>query len=99
MSKGSLERYCKETGKDIWEEFRDDLCLSPEYSDKQTAIYCDDSFDDEITDYQGVTNFIHENSCVAIVNIPFTMSLEEEFIERIKATKEERERMIYKGVL
>ena len=99
MSKGSLEAYCKETGKDIWEEFRDDLSLSPEYSDKQTAIYCDDSFDDEITDYQGVTNFIHENSCVAIVNIPFTMSLEEEFIKRIKATKEERERMIYKGVL
>lgn len=99
MVKGSLEAYCQKENKDIWEEFRDDLALGPEDSWKQTAIYCDENFEDSIIDYLGNAAPVKEHSCVAIVSIPFTMSLEEEFIERIKETKEERARMIYKGVL
>ena len=99
MVKGSLEKYCEKHGLDIWEEFKDDLYLPAGESEKKTTIYFDSSFDDVLTDYEGNTENIHEGSCVAIIDIPFTMSMEEEFINRIELLSKERERMIYKGVL
>ena len=99
MVKGSLEKYCKKYDLDIWEEFTDDLKLPAGESEKKTTVYTDWSFDDILTDYEGNTESIHEGSCVAIINIPFTMSMEEDFINRIEQLSSERERMIYKGVL
>lgn len=99
MVKGTLEEYCEKNGLNIWDEFTDDLTLTPEYSKKQTTIYRDEPFDEVLTDYKGVSCPVHEESCVAIINIPFTMSIEEEFFNRIEALRQERERMIYKGVL
>ena len=98
MVKGTLEEYCAANGLNIWEEFTDDLTLSPEWSKKQTTVYYDEAFVDELTDYKGRTEVITEKSCVAIINIPFTMSMEEEFLNRIEALRQERERMIFKGV-
>lgn len=83
----------------IWEEFTDDLKLPAGESEKKTTVYTDWSFDDILTDYEGNTESIHEGSCVAIIDIPFTMSMEEDFINRIEQLSSERERMIYKGVL
>ena len=99
MVKGSLEKYCKKYNLDIWEEFTDDLKLPAGDSEKKTTVYTDWSFDDILTDYEGNTESIHEGSCVAIIDIPFTMSMEEDFINRIEQLSSERERMIYKGVL
>ena len=99
MVKGTLEEYCAANGLNIWDEFTDDLTLSPERSKKQTTVYYDEAFFDELTDYKGRTEVITEKSCVAMINIPFTMSMEEEFLNRIEALRQERERMIYKGVL
>lgn len=99
MVKGSLEKYCKKYNLDIWEEFTDDLKLPAGESEKKTTVYTDWSFDDILTDYDGNTESIHEGSCVAIIDIPFTMSMEEDFINRIEQLSSERERMIYKGVL
>jgi hypothetical protein len=99
MVKGTLEEYCEKNGLNIWDEFTDDLTLTPEYSKKQTTVYRDEPFDEVLTDYKGVSCPVHEESCVAIINIPFTMSIEEEFFNRIEALRQERERMIYKGVL
>jgi hypothetical protein len=99
MVKGSLEKYCKKYDLDIWEEFTDDLKLPAGESEKKTTVYTDWSFDDILTDYEGNTESIHEGSCVAIIDIPFTMSMEEDFINRIEQLSSERERMIYKGVL
>ena len=98
MVKGTLEKYCKENDLDIWEQFTDDLVLAPEYSEKQTTIYRDEPFTDVLTDYNGIPAVVTEKSCVAIINIPFTMNVQEEFLNRIEALREERERMIYKGV-
>lgn len=99
MVKGSLEKYCKELGLDIWEEFTDDLYLPAGNSEKKTTIYTDFAFDDAITDYLGEAYPVSEGSCVAIIDIPFTMSMEEDFINRIETLSAERERMIHKGVL
>ena len=98
MVKGSLEAYCKKNNLDIWEMFADDLKLPAGDSWKKTTVYYDQAFEDKLTDYTGQTETINEGSCVAIIDIPFTMSLEEEFINRIEALREERERMIHKGV-
>ena len=65
---------------------------------KKTTVYYDQGFTDKLTDYTGQTEEINEGSCVAIIDIPFTMSLEEEFINRIESLRAERERMIHKGV-
>ena len=94
MVRGTLERHCEKNGLDIFEEFRDDLYLSPEESDKQTALYYDQEFTDKVTDYNGVTKEVHERSCVAIVDIPFNMNMEEDFIARIEQLRQERERMV-----
>lgn len=99
MVKGSLEKYCKKHDLDIWEEFTDDLYLPAGDSEKKTTVYTDFAFDDAITDYLGEAYPVSEGSCVAIIDIPFTMSMEEDFINRIETLSSERERMIHKGVL
>lgn len=99
MVKGSLEEYCKKYDLDIWEMFTDDLKLPAGDSKKKTTVYNDSGFEDMLTDYLGVTRQIKEGSSVAIIDIPFTMSMEEEFVNRIELLAKERERMIYKGVL
>ncbi len=99
MKKGSLEKYCQEKGLDIWEKFRDKLLLPREYSDKTTTVYTDSSFDDYLVDFNGDGCEIHEESCVAIIDIPFKMNVDKDFIELIMKKKEERKNQIYKGVL
>ena len=98
LVKGSLEAYCEKNNLDIWEEFADDLKLPAGDSWKKTTVYYDKPFEDTLTDYTGQTETITEGSCVAIIDIPFSMSIEEEFINRIEALRQERERMIHKGV-
>lgn len=97
MVKGSLEEYCEATGQDLWDAFTDKLVIPKEYSHKQTTVYSDESVDDELTDFTGNTVSIHEGSCCAIIQIPFSMSVETEFISRIEVLREQRERMIAKG--
>lgn len=109
MVKGSFEKYMKQLNDerrkkglpelDIWEEFKDNLTMPPPWSEKQAAIYYDDYFCDDLTDYNGVTASVDEKSCCAIIDVPFSMNLETEFIERIETLRHERENAIYKGVL
>lgn len=99
MVKGSLEKYCTKNNLDIWEMFTDDLRLPAGDSEKKTTVYYDHAFTDELTDYEGNTQTVTEGSCVAIIDIPFTMSMEEDFINRIEQLSHERERMIHKGFL
>lgn len=97
MVKGSYEEYCEVVGWDMWEHFTDKLVIPKEYSHKQTTVYHDQSVDDELTDFTGQTVPIHEGSCVAIIQIPFSMSVEQEFMSRIEILRQQRERMIAKG--
>ena len=99
MVKGTLENYCEKNNLNIWDEFRDDLYLSPEYSKKKTTVYCDEPFEDELVDYFGNKAKISEKSSCAIIAIPFHMSMESYFVDLIKTKKAEREREVFKGVL
>lgn len=98
MVKGTLEHYCEENNLNIWDEFSDDLYLSPEYSKKKTTVYHDEPFEDDVIDCNGVEHHISEKSCVAIISIPFHMSVESYFLNLITLRKQERERDVYKGV-
>ena len=97
MVKGSYEAYCKKEGWDMWEHFTDKLELPASDSWKKTTVYYDQPFDDELTDFRGETVSIHEGSSVAIIDIPFSMSVEQEFMSRIEILRQQRERMVAKG--
>lgn len=99
MVKGTLEHYCEENNLNIWDEFSDNLHLSPEYSKKKTTVYWDEPFEDDLIDYLGQKHHISEKSCVSIISIPFHMSVDAYFIELIANKKEERKMEVYKGVL
>ena len=98
MKKGSLESFCKKHNLNIWDYFQNKLILPPDESGKTTTGYFDEPFDDELTDYEGLTAPIHEKSCVAIFKIPFEMKVEKAFLERIRMKTEERKHHFYKGV-
>ena len=93
-----INNSIEETKDLIWDEFTDSLYLSEEDSKKKTTVYTDEYIEDYLTDFEGKKVLIKERSCVAIVPIPFTMSIEAEFLSRIETLKHERERMVYKGV-
>lgn len=99
MKKGSLEEYCEKNNLDIFEVFQDKLILTAADSKKTTTTYTDEPVDDILKDYDGNICPIHEESCVAIINIPFKMKVDMEFLRQIVERKRERENMIYKGVL
>ena len=103
MKKGSFEKYCEEKYPDdpeaIWKFFSDGLTLPRDKSGKTTTVYRDEPFDDYLVDFNGDGAFIHEESCVAIIDIPFKMNITREFLEQILQKKQERRNQIYKGVL
>lgn len=111
MRKGSLEAYCKKNNLDIFEQFRASLPegykkktlkvleLSKEDSGKTTTSYTDETIDDTLVDYEGLEAEIHEESCVAIIDIPFKLNVEREFLEWIISRRNERDNQIYKGIL
>lgn len=100
MKKGSLEKYCEEENKNIWDLFSvKGLELPRDRSGKTTTIYTDEAIDDYLIDYNGEGREVHEESCVAIIDIPFKMNISMEFIEQIIQKKKERRNQIYKGVL
>ena len=110
MKKGSLEAYCEKNNKDIWEVFKAALPnnykkktvkvleLPREDSGKTTTVYHDDTIEDTLVDFEGREADIHEESCVAIIDIPFKLNVDTEFLRWIIQRKAERENQIYHGV-
>ena len=113
VKKGSLEDYCEKEGLSIWEYFTAYLTppnkrnkkqikvleIPRDRSGKTTTVYTDEAFDDYLVDFNGDGAEIHEESCVAIIDIPFKLNITREFLEQILQKKEERKNQIYKGVL
>ena len=99
MVKGSLEDYCEEEKIDIWKFFSDGLKLPRDRSGKTTTVYTDEAIDDYFVDCNGEGSQIHEESCVAIIDIPFKMNISREFLQQIMRKKNERKNQIYKGVM
>ena len=93
MKKGTLQEYCKANNLDIYDSFTNGLCLDLSFSKKLTSIYTDEPFEAELTDYRGHTATIHEESCVALVEIPFKLTMDHvyiAFLEEIKKMNQNR---------
>ena len=86
--KGSLQEYCKKNNLDIYEEFDNNLLLSPEDSKKKTTRYTDDAMCVTFTDYQGNVVTQEELSNVTIYEIPFTMSMDKNYLMLLLKLKE-----------
>lgn len=87
MKKGSLEEYAKANNKDIYECFDSDLILDISFSQKLTSIYTDEAFDAVLEDFRGVECEIHEESCVALVEIPFKLKMDNVYIAFLETVK------------
>lgn len=91
LIKGSLQAFCEANGLDIYETFNSDLNvddkivfnLKKDVSKKKTAIYFDQPFTATITDYLGNTMEVGELSGCSIIDIPFKMSMNTDFINLI----------------
>lgn len=101
MKRGSFLHYCEERAEDPFKLFSDKLYLSPEFSEKITSKYTDSPFDCDLTDYNGRTLRIHEESCCALFAIPFEMKVDPDFValSTLLKRKEERKREVYHGIL
>lgn len=88
MVKGTLQKYCKEKGLNIYEEFKDGLDLSEEYSQKLGSNYKDVPQARIVVDYLGNIRECEELSCVTLNEITFGMAIKAAFLELIKEQKE-----------
>ena len=87
MKKGTLQAYCKAENKDIYESFTNGLCLDLSFSKKLTSIYTDEPFEAELTDYRAHKAIVKEQSCVALIEIPFKLTMDHiylAFLDEIK---------------
>ena len=91
LIKGSLQEFCRLNNLDIYETFDSELDitnkvvfeLKKDVSKKKTATYFDKPFVAELTDYLGETIIVSEKSGCSIVDIPFKMSMNEDYINLI----------------
>lgn len=82
--KGTVEKYCKENKIDIFKFFNEKMELDKDTSGKLTTKYNDEGFDEIVIDYQGNKTDVHELSCVTLNEIPFTMSMTEDYLSYIE---------------
>lgn len=94
-----IEEGEQREGINIWDFFQNGMKLPKEDSQKTTTSYTDFAIDETLVDYTGREANIHEESCVAIIDIPFKMKVDLDFLEWIIIRREERKNQIYKGVL
>lgn len=101
MQRGSFLAYCEKKHLNPFEAFKPNLYLAPEFSRKITSQYTDQAFDIVVTDYAGKTMTVHEECCCGLYEIPFSMTVDADFLAlaALMKKKEDRRREIYKDVL
>lgn len=91
MKKGTLEDYATYHEKDIYDCFKDGLLLDLNLSKKLTSIYNDNGFS---MSYEG--HDISEKSCVTLINIPFKLSLTEDYILLLEYIRKQNDNRLVK---
>lgn len=82
---------------ELFDSFRDDMFLSCDYSEKSRSIYYPSKYDpwtgersDVVTDLQGHTETMTENTYVCIVPVAFKLKIAELYKQQIREILEER---------
>lgn len=94
MAKGSYAKWCKAHHADPFESFTSGLHMTAEESDKLRSLYISDPYTDKISDTQGHTEIMHEESGVTLLPVPFSMDMTEEYIRYADYERKKKERII-----
>ena len=79
--------YLLSKNTDIFDLFKEDMYIPPDYTGKKTHTYIDVERHGIITDYTGITSEYHELSCVHISGADYTLSLSREYVEFLLSIK------------
>ena len=79
---------------ELFDTFCDGMLLTCTESLKTRAVYSPDPYEETVTDEQGHTEIMHEESGVAIVDTLFTMNIDDVYAELLEQVYEERRMMI-----
>ena len=73
--------YLLKTYSNIFDSFKEDMYIPPEYTGKMTHIYIDEERYGIVTDYLGNQCEYHELSCVHLSQADYTLSVARDYIE------------------
>lgn len=82
VNKKTGAEYLK-TKKDPFESFTDELVIPKEYSGKKTLTYSNDSFTEEVTDYNGITAVVSESTWSHMESVDFSLNMTDAYMELI----------------
>ena len=73
--------YLQSKNTEIFDEFKENMYIPPEFTGKKTHTYIDNERDGIIRDYLGNWGEYHELSCVHMANADYTLSLATDYVE------------------
>lgn len=73
--------YLEHTYSNVFDAFKEDMYIPPQYTGKNTHTYIDEQRDGIVRDYTGKIGEYHELSCVHMENAEYTLSMAKEYIE------------------
>lgn len=79
--------YLLSKNTEIFDLFKEDMYIPPDYTGKKTHTYIDVERCGKITDYTGITSEYHELSCIHISGADYTLSLSREYVEFLLSIK------------
>lgn len=94
MPKGVYLPWCREHKRDPFDTFESGFHLGKDESGKLRSLYTDEPYSDIITDRQGHTEKMREKSGVALLPVPFSMDMTEDFIDYCGYEIKKKERII-----
>lgn len=81
LPKKDFLAYCEKRKLNIWEIFSDKMMISASFTGKKRSKITNEEYSDQITDEFGNSEVMKEKSGVALLEVPFSMSLTEEYID------------------
>ena len=82
VNKKTGTTYLK-TLKDPFKSFTDNLVIPKEYSGKKTLTYSNDSYTEEVTDYEGITAIVSESTWSHMESVDFSLNMTDSYMELI----------------
>lgn len=81
LPKKSLEKYCESNNLDIIDIFNNDLVIDKEYTNKLVSMYCDEPYEEVITDNQGHTELMKEKSGIYLRPSDYDLNVDKNYLE------------------
>ena len=82
VNKKTGAAYLK-TKKDPFKSFTDNLVIPKDYSGKKTLTYSNESYTEEVTDYNGITAVVSESTWSHMESVDFSLNMTDSYMELI----------------